>query len=199
MATADVDPDSEWFTRLRGETVDRVTAYARSRVPADQAADVVAQTYLVAWRRRTDIPERALPWLLVIARNTISEHRRSAARNTVLVAGVERLHHLFADAGPDVAAEVVERISVLAAVDSLNAADREVLLLTVWDRLSARDAARVAGCSTATFAVRLHRARTRLRHAMAAQDAGADQPAQPPPARTRPDAPTRRQPTEESP
>ena len=35
-------------------------------------------------------------------------------------------------------------------------------MLVAWDGLNHRDAARVAGCTTATFSVRVHRARNRL-------------------------------------
>ena len=170
-ATTDVDPAAARFERIRSETVGRVTAYARSRVPPDEAADVVAETYLIAWRRRDDIPDRALPWLLVVARNLISGHRRTATRNAVLIAEIERLHHLTTTAGPDIADQVTERLAVLAAVDALSPADREVVALAFWDGLTAREAGGVLGCSAATFAVRLHRARARLARAMTAQDA----------------------------
>jgi DNA-directed RNA polymerase specialized sigma24 family protein len=55
---------------------------------------------------------------------------------------------------------------VLQALASLSATDRDALMLTVWDGLSASDAGRVLGCSTTAFAVRLHRARRRLRDAL---------------------------------
>lgn len=166
-----MDPDTARFERARAQTVDRVTGYIRNRIPPDEAADVVSETYLVAWRRRAELPENALPWLLVVARNTLLQQRRGDGRNAALVAEVERLHHLLATTDNDVAAEVTERITVLAALDSLSPADREVLVLSVWDGLPARQAAPVLGCSPATFTVRLHRARARLARAMTAEDA----------------------------
>jgi RNA polymerase sigma-70 factor (ECF subfamily) len=48
----------------------------------------------------------------------------------------------------------------------LSPRDREAVLLLGWDGLSNRQAAKVLGCSVATFAVRLHRARTRLAAAL---------------------------------
>lgn len=170
------------FARMRAGTVDRVTAYARSRVLPEEAADVVAETYLIAWRRFPQVPSKPLPWLLVVARNTMSEQRRAAARNLALVAEIERLHDLRTPADPDVGAEVTERLAVLAALDSLSPPDRELLMLTVWDGLSTRQTATVLGCSPTAAAVRLHRARTRLTSAMAAQDA-TDTPRPTPPAR----------------
>ena len=51
--------------------------------------------------------------------------------------------------------------------------DREALLLVAWDGLSNSDAAKVLGCTTAGFAVRLHRARVRLAQALDEADARA--------------------------
>jgi RNA polymerase sigma-70 factor (ECF subfamily) len=62
---------------------------------------------------------------------------------------------------------------VLAALARLGDADRELLTLVAWHGLSPREAARVVGCSAATYFVRLHRARRRLEQAMAAGPAPA--------------------------
>ena len=166
-----MDPDTARFERVRAQTLDRVTGYVRNRVPPDEVADVVSDIYLVAWRRRGELPGHHLPWLLVVARNTVSQHRRGSGRDTALEVELQRLHHLLATTDGDVAVEVTERITVLAAVDSLSPSEREVLVLSVWDGLTARQAAVVLGCSPATFTVRLHRARARLARAMTAQDA----------------------------
>jgi RNA polymerase sigma-70 factor (ECF subfamily) len=45
--------------------------------------------------------------------------------------------------------------------------NREILLLVAWEDLDPSSAAAALGCSRATFAVRLHRARRRLASAMA--------------------------------
>jgi RNA polymerase sigma-70 factor (ECF subfamily) len=58
---------------------------------------------------------------------------------------------------------------LLTALASLREEDREALLLVAWDRLRNADAARVIGCSTSTFAVRLHRARRRLARVLKSQ------------------------------
>jgi hypothetical protein len=68
---------------------------------------------------------------------------------------------------PDVADAVSERLSVLTALAALPEADRELLTLVAWYGLKPNEAARVVGCSTATYFVRLHRARRRLERAMA--------------------------------
>jgi RNA polymerase sigma-70 factor (ECF subfamily) len=51
---------------------------------------------------------------------------------------------------------------VLEGLAALSEPDREALILVAWDGLDNHEAATVAGCSAATFAVRVHRARRRL-------------------------------------
>lgn len=59
---------------------------------------------------------------------------------------------------------VIVDLSLARAFDALSEADQEVLRLAVWEELPARQAAAILGCTAATFHVRLHRARTRLRN-----------------------------------
>jgi RNA polymerase sigma factor (sigma-70 family) len=75
----------ERFERLFRAHGRAVLAYARRRNPADDAQDVLADTFLTAWRRLDDVPEDALPWLLSVSRNLISNHRRSEGRRAALV------------------------------------------------------------------------------------------------------------------
>lgn len=70
------------------------------------------------------------------------------------------------DVGDDVAAVVTEREAALQALAGLPEADRELLTLIAWQGLSARQAAQVLGCTTATLTVRLYRARRRLESAL---------------------------------
>jgi len=126
----------------------------------------------VAWRRLPVVPAAPLPWLLAVARNVVRERYRDGARQACLAAGLRA----WADeAIADVADGVAERAAVLAALALLSEDDRELLALVAWQGLSTREAARVVGCSTATFFVRLHRARRRLEQAMT--DAGQGQAA----------------------
>jgi RNA polymerase sigma factor (sigma-70 family) len=137
----------------------RVYAYARRHCAAADAQDVVSDTFLIAWRRWGDVPVEPLPWLLVVARNTISNRRRAQLRHGRAVDAVVRLADLAA-AGAD--HDVIERSTMLAALDELTELEREALLLIAWDGLSNGAAAAVAGCSVRAFEVRLSRARARL-------------------------------------
>ncbi|MDG6103081.1 sigma-70 family RNA polymerase sigma factor [Dactylosporangium aurantiacum] len=157
--------DAERFTRIYDAHHRQVYAYAVTRAGRAHADDVAGDTFLVAWRRLHEIPATPLPWLLGVARNVARERYRDEARQAAIAA---ELRAWVRETEDDVAEHVTDRAVVLAALGGLSEDDREVLTLTAWHGLSARDAARVVGCSTATFFVRLHRARKRLRQAMTA-------------------------------
>ncbi|WP_246783857.1 RNA polymerase sigma factor [Cellulomonas persica] len=152
------------FATLWDENAPRVQAYAARHVGVEGAEDVVAEAFLVAWRRLGDVPDPALPWLLVVARNTIANGRRSSLRRRALEAELTRVAHLMGR-DDDPHAPVGERESLLGALAQLTGREREALLLVGWDGLGPADAARVAGCSPATFRMRLSRARRRLTEA----------------------------------
>lgn len=141
----------EDFTAVYRECYPRVLAYAASHAGAQRAEDITSETFTIAWRKLDQMPSNALPWLLGIARNLV----RAARRQTT--------HHELADvpAGDDFAL-----IELRAALDGLSEADQEVLTLIAWHGLGAAEAAQVLGCTTATFFVRLHRARRRLQAAL---------------------------------
>ncbi|EMF51038.1 sigma-70 family RNA polymerase sigma factor [Streptomyces bottropensis] len=155
------------FRDIYEECYPRVLAYATSLVGRQVGEDITSETFTVAWRRVRDIPRPALPWLLGVARNLVRELRRRDAHQYALAAA--EAQHISSGARPgvgDVAADVTEREAALQALASLSDADRELLTLIAWHGLSARQAARVLGCTTATLTVRLHRARRRLEKAL---------------------------------
>jgi RNA polymerase sigma-70 factor (ECF subfamily) len=127
----------------------------------------VSEVFLVAWRRLADVPAPALPWLLTVARNNASSQFRGSARQRSISAEMRAWVTEAELSEPDVADAVSERLSVLTALAALPEADRELLTLVAWHGLQPNEAARVVGCSTATYFVRLHRARRRLERAMA--------------------------------
>lgn len=163
----------ERFQALYAEHHARVYAYAVSRVGRQLADEVVSEVFLVAWRRLADVPAPALPWLLTVARNTASSQFRGSARQRSISAEMRAWVSEAELSEPDVADTVSERLSVLTALAALPEADRELLTLVAWHGLKPHEAARVVGCSTATYFVRLHRARRRLERAMADPPEGA--------------------------
>lgn len=167
---------TERFQALYDGECRRVYAYAASRVGRQQADEVVSEVFLVAWRRLADVPVPPLPWLLVVARNVVSSQFRAASREQLIAAEVRAWVSETELTSPDVAEEVSGRAAALTALATLPEADREVLLLIAWHGLAPGEAARVLHCSTATYFMRLHRARRRLRRAMTAPEGAVPHP-----------------------
>ncbi|GGM81651.1 siderophore-interacting protein [Longimycelium tulufanense] len=150
-------PEQETFTALYRETYSTIYGYIYRRVPPEDVADLVAETYLTAWRRRRLLPVEPLRWLLVTARNVVMTARRRAGTRAAIEAAVLRAR---TDGVED--PDVTDRIALWTALARLGDRDREVLMLTCWDGVTAREGAAVLGCSVSAFQMRLHRARQRL-------------------------------------
>jgi RNA polymerase sigma factor (sigma-70 family) len=148
------------FTQLFTDCYGPVLAFARRRLGPDLAQDVVAETFLTAWRCLDELTGEPLPWLYRVASNSIANQRRGLVRRQRLA---DRARRMSTDAAvPDHAESVAETKRLAAAFDELGERDREVLRLVSWERLGSADAAAVLGCSVTAFKVRLHRARRRL-------------------------------------
>jgi RNA polymerase sigma-70 factor (ECF subfamily) len=154
------------FRRLFLAHHDAVRAYVLRREPADAADDLVAETFLVAWRRLDDVPDDALPWLIGVARNARRNARRGRARRSALAVEAAAAPHPPGALPSDVVAGRERQGAVLEALRRLRPADREVLTLAAWEGLDTSGLARVLGCSRPAAAVRLHRARRRLERAL---------------------------------
>lgn len=161
-----MDAAEERFTAIYDTYRARVWAYAASRAGSQAADEVVSETFMVAWRRFSDMPSAPLPWLLGVARNVIRESVRAETRRDSLSAELRRW---VEESVSDVADGVVDRIAIRRALTQLPEPDREVLILIAWQGLSPREAARVIGCTATAFRVRLHRARRRLETAVQQQ------------------------------
>jgi len=157
------------FSELWDAHAPRVLAYASRHTDPAGVQDVVAETFLVAWRRLDDIPDDPLPWLLVVARNTAANRRRSTRRAHLVELEMTRLARV-ARASEAADVPVHARDEVLRALQRLTAAEREALLLVAWDGLSPTQGARVLGCSADAIAKRVSRARARLSAAVAEDD-----------------------------
>jgi RNA polymerase sigma factor (sigma-70 family) len=155
------DRDEAEFGEAWDRDGPRVAAYVRRHVPADDVADVVAETFLQAWRRWEGVPRPPIAWLIGTARKVIGNSRRSTRRRTALQ---DRLVLLDTAARPseDAAVLATERMTALAGLAALSDQHREALLLVAWDGLSPDEAAAVLGIRPGTFRVRAHRARTAL-------------------------------------
>ena len=126
----------------------------------DDAADVIAETFLTAWRRLEDMPRdpQARLWLYGVARRVLANHHRGERRRSALT---DRLR-------ADLAAEYRpaefdgDQARIAEAFRRLPAGDRELLALSAWEGLGYGQIAVVLGCSRNAVRLRLFRARKRL-------------------------------------
>ena len=144
-----------------------VKAYVQRRADRASADDVLAEVFLVCWRRFEDVPQDPLPWLLAVARRVLSTQRRSRRRREALV---DRLA-LDAAEPPDAYAAIGDGV-LAGALARIGEEDRELLLLIAWDGLTPSQVAVVLGAKAGTVRVRLLRARRRLDRALALENAG---------------------------
>jgi RNA polymerase sigma-70 factor (ECF subfamily) len=155
------------FSDLYRRNARELLGYAlrRSSDP-DDAADVVAETFLVAWRRLGDVPagDEARLWLYGTARRVLANQERGGRRRDRLT---ERLRDSLRRQLPP--REPGDRSALLEALAELSEADRELLMLIGWEELAPAEAARALGISPLAARTRLHRARRRLRARLAEQ------------------------------
>ena len=163
------ESDEQRFERLYEQHFNRVASYLLARTDRDSAAEALARTFEIAWRRVSDVPAEPLGWLLGVARRVLAEQRRAQGRRDALI---ERIAGAAPEASGDHADAVAARECVLAAIADLTPFQQEALLLIAWDGLSERDAATVLGCSRGAVALRMHRARKQLRSALKRADVG---------------------------
>jgi RNA polymerase sigma factor (sigma-70 family) len=163
--------DSARFRALFDAAYPAVRRYVLYRgVVGDRADDVVAETFLVAWRRLDDVPEdEPLPWLLAVARNVWLNQRRGDQRYAALL---RRLPLPSFTPPPEDSGELG---AVREALGAIGAEDQEILRLVAWDGLSSAQAGEALGCSPGAARVRLHRARRRLAAELAKRSGGVGQ------------------------
>lgn len=147
-----------------------VLRYALARVSPEQAKDVVAETFLIVWRRLGELPPEPAAWLFGVARKVIAGQLRADARQGALRS---RLAAVGDEAGEsaDPADQAAERDSARLALARLGEQDQEVLMMAAWDGFAPDVAAEVLGVSKAAYLTRLRRARQRLSTELIEQDA----------------------------
>jgi len=129
-----------------------------------EAEDVVQQTFLQVHRARADFRAgaRLRPWLFTIALNLAREvhRRRGRRRETELEQpGAEPA----IDAPRDIGERDAEARRVRVALDSLPAAQREVIVLHWLEDRPFPEVAMIVGASVTAVKVRAHRGYERLR------------------------------------
>jgi len=163
--------EEEWVTVFEGLYSAHhgdVVSYVRRRTRSvDDADDVVASTFLVAWRRIEDVSAADWPlaWLYSVAFKTLMSDQRKRGRHVGVVEklGVEPGTVAASVERAVLAADDVERVRV--AMLTLSSRDQEILRLVGWEQLNHREIATVLGVSAVNVRSRVHRARRRLQSA----------------------------------
>ena len=142
--------------------------FVQRRAHRDHAEDVVADTFLVVWRRFDELPRERddqRGWAFGIARNMLLNDQRGTERRRALgvrLADASALRWGPSPADPD-ADLVVGRIDLARAWECLSPVHQEALALTVFEDMGAPQAAAVLDISPVAFRLRLSRARRALR------------------------------------
>jgi RNA polymerase sigma factor (sigma-70 family) len=174
------DHHTDRFRRLFAATERDLLAYVLRRVQRpEDAADVVAETFLVAWRRLDRVPadDEARLWLYGVARRQLANQRRAQLRRSRLADRLRRELPVVLASAP--APEDHRAAAVRAALARLEEEDREILRLTSWEGLTPSEIAAVVGVPAVTVRSRLHRARKRLRAELLEEEPVRPAPASP--------------------
>jgi RNA polymerase sigma factor (sigma-70 family) len=160
------------FAQLYDRHAPELHRFTARRVGSQVAEDLVAETFLAAFRRRDSYdPSQpdARPWLYGIATNLIGHHRRSEMR---MLRAYVRTPAPEPEA--DATASIDERLTATAAQPAIAAAlaelpsqYRDVLLLVAWTDFSYEQVAAALGLPLGTVRSRLNRARQQVCAALA--------------------------------
>jgi RNA polymerase sigma-70 factor (ECF subfamily) len=171
-----VTSDGELFARSLGaptafeEIFERharpVWRYAQRRVGRDAADEVVAETFLIAFERRSRFDPSygsARPWLMGIATNVIRHRLREERAH--LVAMGRAAEPIEVEGSLDVGRLDAQRMRgpLTDALRSLSNEDRDTFLLVAAGELTYAEAAVALEIPVGTVRSRIHRARAQLR------------------------------------
>lgn len=124
----------------------------------EEVLEISADVFLLAWSKLDPANPMPLTWFLRTADNKIRDRtRRARTRERALQALTRRLED------PESPVDVFEASALRNAVAALNARERQVVVLTYWDELSAREVAELLRSTEAAVWTTLSRARTKLR------------------------------------
>jgi RNA polymerase sigma-70 factor, ECF subfamily len=163
--------EPEHFAVLFRRHAPEIQRYVERRLGADAAEDVVAETFLAAFRQRdgydTARPD-ARPWLYGIATRLVGRYRRAEIRRYRVLARYCRdpVTGPFTGQVDAAASDGESRRQLAAALARLPAAQRDAVLIVAWGGLSYPEAAAALGVPVGTVRSRLSRARRRLRLAL---------------------------------
>jgi RNA polymerase sigma-70 factor (ECF subfamily) len=142
------------FLAAHASAHDGIYRYFRRRTEgAATAEDLCAEVFRIVWEKSGHGDDLSAIVLFGVAKNVLRNHDRSVSRSAGLIGALrlERSHETPADES-----------AVLEAINHLAPKEREVLLLTYWDGLTAVEVSQLLNTSATAVRMRLHRARKEL-------------------------------------
>ena len=158
-ATKVIAMTPEEFTSTYRQVLPQITTYLVRRVSPSDVEDLASRIFEIAWTKRSEAPKGfELPWLYRVAGFVVANHRRSQkAKENFLVLFRPR------DSAPSAEEIALSDLSLSEAWAKLTPAERQVISLSSFEGLDNADSARVLEISTNAFALRLSKAKAKLR------------------------------------
>lgn len=154
------------FDQLVRDTSPALLAYLARRVdPPHDAADVLAEILLSAYRKLDTVPadqQEAKFWLFSVARRQLANYHRGKKRHRNLAT---RLAESIRISSPEPAHTAAREL-----LGHLPVRDRELVTLIIWDGFGVAEAGSVLGISPSTARSRYSRAKEKLRAAHQSQE-----------------------------
>lgn len=167
--------DGEAFRALYARHRDRVFRHAyRLSGSRHDAEDIMATAFLELWRRRANVrvvEGSILPWLLVTTTNTARNSARAAARYRRLLNSLPRGEEASDPTRDDFFLSPLDALDqdMSRALGTLNTEDLHLVSLVVFEDYTVAAAAALLNLTPAAAKTRMHRARQRMKTAMADQ------------------------------
>lgn len=151
-------------------------AYCARRIGRDEAEDVAADVFAIAWRRINEVDQDEVRfWLQGIARGVLRNRWRARLRRRRLLERLAGLAPNPVEIPEEVVVRRAEQERALSALQRLRPIDREILTLAAWEGMTGPEIARSLGISVSAAEQRLHRAKERYARVVVVKEPMADQ------------------------
>ena len=137
--------DEDWFTRTYTTHYPDIVRYGHRRLAdLDGAAELAQEVFVIAWRRRDQVPPHCLPWLYGVARRLLANRWRAdrARPRPLPLTDPELLASTTQPADQDGAATLAD---IRTALATLSDPHQEILRLVGWEELTVGEAAAGVG------------------------------------------------------
>jgi len=151
------------FHGLYSRHAEEILSYGLNRSSSDDASDMLAETFLIAWRKFDDIPNgiEAKYWLYGVARRVLHGQRRKATASNHLTNKLRQsLTRNSLDSFEETTAEQFCMEQILHSLPEL---DQEIIKLSFWENLTSIEIGKVLDMPPATIRTRLARAKAKLK------------------------------------